>query len=56
MEFKLFKMDVKNAFLNDYLKKEAYVKQPPCFEDVDFPNHFTQLNKALYGFKKALRA
>lgn len=31
IEFKIFKMDVKSNFLNGYLKKEEYVKQPPIF-------------------------
>ncbi|XP_049410536.1 uncharacterized protein LOC125873707 [Solanum stenotomum] len=54
MEFKLFQMDVKSAFLNGYLKEELYVKQPLGFEDVDLPNHV--LDKALYGLKQAPRA
>jgi len=28
MEFKLYQMDVKSAFLNGYLKEEVYVMQP----------------------------
>jgi hypothetical protein len=30
---KLFKMDVKSAFLNGPIKEEVYVEQPPGFED-----------------------
>ncbi|KAK1614983.1 hypothetical protein QYE76_020500 [Lolium multiflorum] len=47
--FKLQQMDVKSAFLNGPLHEEVYVKQPPGFEDLNFPNHVYKLDKALYG-------
>ena len=56
MGFKLYKMDVKSAFLNGDLKEEVFVKQPPGFEDAELPDHVFRLNKALYGLKKAPRA
>ena len=56
MEFKLYQMDVKSAFLNGYLKEEVYVMQPPGFENSEFPNHVFKLDKALYGLKQAPRA
>jgi hypothetical protein len=54
--FKLYQMDVKSAFLNGPIKEEVYVKQPPGFEDSEYPNHVYKLSKALYRLKQAPRA
>ena len=56
IEFKLYQMDVKSAFLNGFLQEEVFVKQPPCFENPDKPEHVCKLEKALYGLKQAPRA
>ncbi|XP_070058190.1 secreted RxLR effector protein 161-like [Nicotiana tomentosiformis] len=56
MEFKLFQMDVKSAFLNGFLKEEVFVKQPPGFENHERPEHIFKLDKALYGLKQTSRA
>jgi len=56
MNFKLYQMDVKSAFLNGFIKEEVYVEQPPGFENEKFPNHVFKLKKALYGLKQAPRA
>jgi hypothetical protein len=54
--FKLYKMDVKSAFLNGPIMEEVYVEQPPGVEDSEYPNHVYKLSKALYGLKQAPRA
>ncbi|GJW56315.1 retrovirus-related pol polyprotein from transposon TNT 1-94 [Tanacetum coccineum] len=56
MNFIVYQMDAKSAFLNGKLKEEVYVKQPPGFESSEFPNHICKLDKALYGLKQAPRA
>jgi len=49
-------MDVKSAFLNDFIEEEVYVKQHPGFENPKFPNRVYKLQKALYGLKQTPRA
>ncbi|GJZ21727.1 retrovirus-related pol polyprotein from transposon TNT 1-94 [Tanacetum coccineum] len=56
MNFKVYQMDVKSAFLNGKLKEEVYVKQPPGFESSEFLEYVYKLNKALYGLKQASRS
>ena len=55
MNFKLYQMDVKCAFLNGYMNEEVFVEQPKGFEDPHFPNHVLRLKKALYSLKQAPR-
>lgn len=49
-------MDVKSAFLNEYIYEEVYVVQCQGFEVQGREYHVYKLNKAFYGLKQALRA
>ncbi|GJV33262.1 copia protein [Tanacetum coccineum] len=53
LDFKLFQMDVKSAFMNGFINEEVYVAQPPGFIDLEKPDHVYKLKKALYGLKQA---
>jgi hypothetical protein len=54
--FKLYQIDVNNAFLNGVIQEEVYVRKPPCFENPKYPYIVYKLLKALYGFKQAPQA
>ncbi|GJR80533.1 retrovirus-related pol polyprotein from transposon TNT 1-94 [Tanacetum coccineum] len=53
LDFKLYQMDVKSAFLNGFINEEVYVAQPPRFIDFAKPNYVYKLKKTLYGLKQA---
>ncbi|GJU65796.1 putative ribonuclease H-like domain-containing protein [Tanacetum coccineum] len=56
MNFVVYQMDVKSAFLYGKIEEEVYVCQPPGFEDPEFPNRVYKVEKALYGLHQAPRA
>ncbi|GJZ74210.1 ribonuclease H-like domain-containing protein, partial [Tanacetum coccineum] len=39
----IHQLDVKNAFINDDLSKTVYMHQPPCFVDLRYPHHGSQV-------------
>ncbi|KAI3771618.1 hypothetical protein L6452_02784 [Arctium lappa] len=56
MQFRLFQMDVKSAFLYGKIDEEVYVCQPLGFENPTFPDKVYKLKKAVYGLHQAPRA
>nr|GEU90779.1 putative reverse transcriptase domain-containing protein [Tanacetum cinerariifolium] len=44
------------TFLNEILKEEVYVGQPPGFVSKQYPDHVYAFDNALYGLKQAPRA
>ncbi|GJT61878.1 putative ribonuclease H-like domain-containing protein [Tanacetum coccineum] len=56
MNFLVYQMDVKSAFLYGTIEKEVYVCQPPGFVDLEFPEKVYKVEKALYGLHQAPRA
>ena len=55
LNFKLYQMDVKSAFLNGMLQEEVYVEQPKGFVDPHRPDDVYKLKRALYGLKQTPR-
>ena len=56
LNFKLYQMDVKSAFLNRMLQEEVYVEQSKGFVDPHRPDDVYRLKRALYGLNQAPRA
>eukprot|EP00253_Pinus_taeda_P023320 PITA_23320 len=55
-KWKVYRMDVKSAFLNRVLMKEVYIEQPPGYEKKGQEQKVCRLKKALYWLKQAPRA
>nr|GEV48711.1 hypothetical protein [Tanacetum cinerariifolium] len=54
-DYKIWQIDVKNAFLNGYLNEEVYMEQPEGFVNQKFPNRICKLKRSIYGLKQASR-
>ncbi|GKF30156.1 putative ribonuclease H-like domain-containing protein [Tanacetum coccineum] len=56
MNFLVYQMDVKSAFLYGTIEDEVYVSQPLGFVDLEFLEKVYKVEKALYGLHQAPRA
>nr|GEY24594.1 copia protein [Tanacetum cinerariifolium] len=56
MDFTVYQMDIKSAFLYETIKEEVYVSQPLEFVDLEFLDRVYKVEKALYGLHQAHRA
>ncbi|GJU11624.1 putative ribonuclease H-like domain-containing protein [Tanacetum coccineum] len=56
MNFPVYQMDVKSAFLYGTIEEEVYVCQPPGFVDLEFLEKVYKVEKALYGLHQAPKA
>lgn len=54
--WKIWQLDIKNAFLYGELDCKVLMKQPQGFVSKEFPHHVYLLKKALYGLKQASHA
>ncbi|KAK8940855.1 hypothetical protein KSP39_PZI009825 [Platanthera zijinensis] len=54
--WRMWQLDVKNAFLYGEIDKDIFMDQPPGFVSEVHPDYVCKLRKALYGLKQAPRA
>ena len=55
-DYDIWQMDVKTAFLNDFLKQELYMMQPEGFVDPENADKVCKLQRSIYGLVQASRS
>ena len=56
LDYEIWQMDVKTAFLNGYLEEEIYMSQPDGFIKEGQEQKVCKLLKSIYGLKQASRS
>jgi hypothetical protein len=56
LDWEIYQMDVKNAFLHGDLQEEIYMEIPPGFETSQTTGKVLRLHRSLYGLKQSPRA
>ena len=54
--YEIWQMDVKNVFLNGFLKEELYMMQPEGFVNHKGANKMGKLQRSIYGLMQASRS
>ena len=52
-DYEIWQMDVKTAFLNEFLQEELYMMQPEGFVDPKGANKVCKLQRSIYGLVQA---
>ena len=55
-DYEIMQMDLKNAFLNGFLKEEFYMMQPEGFVNPKGANKVCKLQRSIYGLVQASRS
>ena len=55
LDYEIWQMDIKTAFLNGKLKEEMYMIQPEEFTSTD-ESKMCKLNRSIYGLKQASKS
>nr|GEY03671.1 retrotransposon protein, putative, Ty1-copia subclass [Tanacetum cinerariifolium] len=56
LDYEIWKMDVKTAFVNEKLIEDVFMAQSKGFENEKYPKRVCKLQKAIYGLKQASRS